>query len=166
MGPAESSDGLLVATGLIALACLVLLGLLASFFNHKRKDRMPEEVPDEAPDPLDPPGEAPDFIGPEQRLADLISRQVARHTEIILDANNRLHSEMVELGCKVEVLTEAVRQTAKDLGANESLLRDIIQILNISISETKGVSEKLHKHFDELPKAPIYPNVQRLSQPK
>jgi hypothetical protein len=166
MNPAGMPVALLLAAGLLGLLILMLLYLLVQWVFQKRKGEGPE-LPPPSRDLPRPPTVAlqPESIGELcRRIEDALVVRLGRQTEAFSDLVTRLQGELLEVGCKVDVLSDAVRQNSKEIALNEQLLNDIAQILNISISESKAIAQKLQKFLDE-PQKPLIPSApQRLNQ--
>lgn len=142
---------LLVAAGLLAMAFICAVGVLFLWYRQK-----PKSVPplDPEPESVMPKAEveAERELSPRellQRVEDVLAAKLSHQTGILLESETRIKSELIEQACRVEILAESIRQSNKELAVVEQLLRDVLQILNISISETKGLSAKLQKHMDE-----------------
>lgn len=142
---------LILTALLIGLVFCGAIGLLIQWLRMRRAPDGPEE-----PDPAQMPAAVKEEPPPEpgareifQRFEDILAARLGHQTEIALDAESRVKSELREQALRLELLSEAVRQNGKELAAVDQLLRDIVQILNISISETKGLSQKVQRHLDE-----------------
>lgn len=150
-----------VLAGLIILAAIALATLIAMWWRGRQD-------PPEDPDPGEPMVVQPLTSSPRSmplseavmRIEDALTRRTGSLAELILESEVRLKGELLDHACKLDILTDAVRQNSKELAVIDQLLRDIVQILNINISESKGVSQKLQKYFDE----PKTAGAQRLNQ--
>lgn len=157
--------GLLIGAGLLGLAILLTIGLLVQWFRMRGAEEGPE-----GPDPGDvraAPEEPPPPLKMSEVLTlidDLLTKRFSHQTEILLESENRVRAELTEVQCKIDILADRIRQGEKELGVVEALLRDILQILNVSISESKTLSQKLQKHLEESGKSPLQPSTQRLNQ--
>lgn len=165
MLPSGFPVGLLIGAALLGLAILFTAGLLIQWLRMRRAGGGPEnpDPGDEAPRPALAP---PPFQMTELLVAldDLLTKRFSHQTEIMLESETRIRSELTELQCKIDILADRIRQGEKELGVIEALLRDILQILNISISESKTLSQKLQKHLEDTGKSPLQPSAQRLNQ--
>lgn len=144
--------GLVVAAALVGLAITCAVGILIQWFRMRKTP----EGPELDPDPVrmhhavkDEPPPEPSSREILQRIEDILAARLGHQTEIGLESETRIKSELVEVGCKLDILADAVRQNSKELAVVEQLLRDVIQILNISISETKGLSQKVQNHIED-----------------
>jgi hypothetical protein len=140
---------MLLVAAFVGLAILLAVSALILGFARAGTRRKPVED--------EPRQEVPEAVFAVRELLpkieDLLTSRLSAQTTIILEAEGRVKSELIEQACRIETLAEGVRQNSKELAVIEQLLRDIIQILNISISETKGLSAKVQKQMDERPGA-------------
>lgn len=163
--PVDALPGaMFVAAGLLGLLILLLVYLLIQWIFQKRG----------GPD-LPPPGkegargltvalqiESIDELC--RRVEDALVARLSRQTETVLESENRTKSELLEMQCKIDVLAQNIRQNSKEIGTNEQLLNDIVQILNINISESKTLAQKLQRLLDD-PAKPLLPHTtQRLKE--
>lgn len=149
--PEEYPAGLVAAAACLGLVIICAIGILVQWFRMRAapdgpEDPAPAEMPFQAQElpPLEP--SVREML---QRVEDILAAKLGHQTEIALEAESRIKSELVEQGCKIDILADALRQNNKELAVVEQLLRDVIQILNISISETKGLSQKVQNHIED-----------------
>lgn len=161
-------QNLLIAIALIALAIAATVGLAFMYF---RRDR----APGRQEEPYDGPGggqepfsidQDPVLAALSKRIDEMVARRIGSALEVLSDSDLRIRGDLTDLRARVEVLADGIRQGSKEIGAVEALLQDIVKILNISISESKSVSEKIQKHYGDLPKSASQPPVHRLGQPR
>lgn len=148
MDPALYQPRMLMVAAFVGLAILLAVSALLIGFARAGAKRKAAEEP--RPEVSDAVLAVRELL---PKIEDLLTSRLSAQTTIILEAEGRVKSELIEQGCRLETLAEGVRQNSKELAVIEQLLRDIIQILNISISETKGLSAKVQKQMDERPGA-------------
>lgn len=161
-------QNLLIAVALIALAIAATVGLAIVYF---RRDRAPEqhEGPYEGPGGGQEPfsvDQDPVLAALARRVDEIVAKRVGAAIEALSDSDLRIRADLTEMRARVEVLADGIRQGSKEIGAVEALLQDIVKILNISISESKSVSEKIQKYCGDSPKPAAQPPVHRLGQPR
>lgn len=168
MPGSSDQQNLLIAIALIALAIAAAVGLAFVFF---RRDRTPGQQEEH----FDGPGggygpisidQDPILAALTKRIDEIVTSRIGAALEALSDSDLRIRADLSEVRARVEVLADGIRQGSKEIGAVEALLQDIVKILNISISESKSVSEKIQKHYGDLQKSASQPPVHRLGQPR
>jgi hypothetical protein len=146
--------GILLATAFLGLSILFFIGLLVHWVRRKAPQVNDyDEFPEPEPMVQDP------YDHILMRIDDMVSKKFAHQADIILELESRLTSMLVSQDNREILMAEALRQLMKDSAVIEQALQDVMRIISVSIAESKALSQKFQKHFDD----PSRPLPQRLN---